>query len=282
MRYFKNKIPVFFRGDSTLLDEEHRLKTLFRRTALRWVYRFIDLAFYVGEANKAYFIKHGLQEDQLIRAPHAVDGQRFETISPTAQEKVTNWRLSLGIREEDFVVLFVGKLEEKKNPWFVVELAKRLNQDGIKFLVVGNGPLEESLKKEARNLPVIFLGFQNQSKMPGVYRLGNVLLLPSKGPGETWGLAANEAMHCGLPVLLSHKVGAATDLLSGEDCGLAFGVDELETVANYIRQLATDPEKYAAAGKKAREQVKKFSLEAVATAIETTLLKTAQREHAPG
>ncbi len=43
---------------------------------------------------------------------------------------------------------------------------------------------------------MIFLDFQNQQKMPLVYRLCDIFVLPSMGPGETWGLAVNEAMAC--------------------------------------------------------------------------------------
>jgi glycosyltransferase involved in cell wall biosynthesis len=60
---------------------------------------------------------------------------------------------------------------------------------------------------------VHFLPFQNQSLMPVVYRLGNVFVLPSQGPGETWGLALNEAMATGRAIIASSKVGGARDLI---------------------------------------------------------------------
>ena len=51
MRYFKGKIPVYFRGDSTLLDEAPGIKTILRRIWLKYVYRFIDFALYLGTNN---------------------------------------------------------------------------------------------------------------------------------------------------------------------------------------------------------------------------------------
>ncbi|HXO74089.1 MAG TPA: glycosyltransferase, partial [Puia sp.] len=56
MRYFKGRIPVLFRGDSTLLDDKPGVKKWLRRVFLRWVYRFIDYALYVGINNKNYFL----------------------------------------------------------------------------------------------------------------------------------------------------------------------------------------------------------------------------------
>lgn len=272
LRYFSGKLPVFFRGDSTLLDEGHRLRTVFRRSVLKWVYKNIDIAFYVGVNNRAYFKKHGLRNTQLVKALHAVDGNRFQHISKESEAEAKRWRAALGFSEQDWVLLFVGKLEEKKDPRFLLQLAGKLANTGVKLLVVGNGPLEQTLKAEAGDKPVVFLDFQNQSKMPLVYRLGNALILPSRGPGESWGLAANEAMHCGLPVLLSSKVGAALDLVVPHKTGLLFEPGEVEKVCGYIRQLAADPVLYRETANRVRQHIRAFSLEAVAGAIETTLL----------
>ena len=65
MRHFHGSVPVWFRGDSTLLDPLPFWKRTLRKLSLNWVYRFVDRAFYVGQANKRYFLWCGLKEDQL-------------------------------------------------------------------------------------------------------------------------------------------------------------------------------------------------------------------------
>jgi len=77
MRYFKGKLPVYFRGDSTMLNKKKTVKSLFRRIFLKWVYSYVDNAFYVGQSNFDYFKKHGLKKNELIFAPHAIDNARF-------------------------------------------------------------------------------------------------------------------------------------------------------------------------------------------------------------
>ena len=77
MRHFHGSVPVWFRGDSTLLDPLPFWKRTLRKLSLNWVYRFVDRAFYVGQANKRYFLWCGLKEDQLTYAPHAVDNGFF-------------------------------------------------------------------------------------------------------------------------------------------------------------------------------------------------------------
>jgi glycosyltransferase involved in cell wall biosynthesis len=273
LRHFKSQLPVFFRGDSTLLDEQPGVKKWARRLFLRWVYSHVDRAFYVGRNNRDYFRKHGLNGEQLVWAPHAVDNGRFTSINNEQQEELYRWRAELQISDTDFVVLFAGKLEAKKNPLFVLDLAKKLTGAHIKFIIVGNGDLEESLKAKNREGRVVFLPFQNQSKMPLVYRLGNVLLLPSKGPGETWGLAANEALACGLPVILSDKVGSAPDLVGDKNTGIVFSGNDVNRVAGYICSLQKDERFYQQGSEAARQHIRAFSFENIAGAIEEEMQK---------
>jgi hypothetical protein len=77
MKYFKGRVPVIFRGDSTLLDEQFGWKQLARRFFLKYVYSFVDYALPVGVNNKNYFLAHGLKERQLVHVPHAIDNSRF-------------------------------------------------------------------------------------------------------------------------------------------------------------------------------------------------------------
>jgi glycosyltransferase involved in cell wall biosynthesis len=214
MRYFKGKVPVWFRGDSTLLDESKRFtyRKIVRRVLLTLVYKLVDKAFYVGTHNKFYFKAHGLKENQVVYAPHAIDNERFADPTGKYTEQANFWRLELGINKAATVLLFVGKLETKKNPFYFRQLIEKTVGDGIVGIMVGNGSLEEELKKNAPS-NLIFLPFQNQSIMPIVYRLANVLILPSNGPSETWGLVINEALACGTMVYASDKCGGAIDLL---------------------------------------------------------------------
>jgi glycosyltransferase involved in cell wall biosynthesis len=84
---------------------------------------------------------------------------------------------------------------------------------------------------------VLFLPFQNQSRMPLVYRLGDALVLPS-GYRETWGLAVNEAQACGRPSLVSDCVGCARDIIREGDNGSVFRTDDWEDCGRVMRKMA--------------------------------------------
>jgi len=222
MRYFKGKVPVLFRGDSTLLDEKPGIKKILRRIFLKWIYRHADYALYVGKNNHDYFLKHGLKESQLSWVPHAIDNERFHN-HPEYDQEAAQWRRELGIYPDDLVLLFAGKLEPKKDPEFMLRLARNIPDPRLKLIIVGNGRSEEELKRASeQDERIIFLDFQNQQKMPLVYRLCDIFVLPSIGPGETWGLAVNEAMASNRPVIVSTKCGCTPDLPDENMTGWVF------------------------------------------------------------
>lgn len=276
MRYFKGKLPVWFRGDSHLLDERPGPRTWIRRIVLRRVYKNIDKAFYVGINNKAYFLKHGLKENQLVYAPHAIDNDRFsDNKERNYEEKALQWRKELGYDECDVVILFAGKFEPKKNPGLLIKAFNTaLKLKGkIKLLMVGNGIMEDELKKAAaENSSIRFLPFQNQLHMPVLYRVGDIFCLPSRGPGETWGLAVNESLACGRPVIISRKVGCAEDLIKDDIIGWHLNdIDDAEELARIISEMSTRIVKEEGAQIRRQKFIQNWSYDSLCHAIERNI-----------
>jgi glycosyltransferase involved in cell wall biosynthesis len=270
-------MPVFFRGDSTLLDEQSgfSVKKMLRRIFLRWVYRHIDKALYTGEANKKYYQAHGVNGDKLVYAPHAIDNKRFQHNEEESINKAVEWRKKLMIPVEAIILLFAGKLESKKNPQLLLEVFLELNNPAVHLIIAGNGELESQLKQLSANHPRIhFIGFQNQEQMPVVYRMADIFILPSGGPGETWGLAINEAMACARPVIVSDACGGSNDLVIQDKNGLIVQRNNKEDLKKAIQQLIVKQKiGLQAMGKNSLEHVQHFSLEVVADGIENALLR---------
>ncbi len=268
LRFFHKKIPVLFRGDSTLLDERKGWRKLARRLFLRWVFSHVDYALYTGTNNKDYFLKHGLKENQLEFAPHAIDNERFYRKGGEFDEKAKQWRKDLSIEDSDLVVLFAGKFEKKKNPALLLQIAAELKNPDLKFVLVGNGELEASLKEEAkRDNRIHFLDFQNQHIMPVTYRLGDIFMLPSNGPGETWGLAVNEAMACGRVIMVSDKAGCAVDLVKQDKNGIIFPHNQTGESITFLKTLLADKEKLTGYGKRSVEMIAAYSYKHIVNSI---------------
>jgi glycosyltransferase involved in cell wall biosynthesis len=235
LKYFKGRIPVIFRGDSTLLDDTGGAKSLLRSLFLKRVYHHVDYALYTGSNNKAYFKKCGLKESQLFFAPHAVDNDRFAT---NRADEALALRNQLGIALDEKLLLFAGKFEGKKDPLLLLEAFIDIKEPGTHLLFAGNGILEIELKNKAnQHKNIHFIDFQNQLYMPVVYQACDIFCLPSKGPGETWGLAINEAMACGKAILISNKVGAGTDLVKDHENGLIFNAGDTADLKIKLKTL---------------------------------------------
>lgn len=238
MRYFKNKIPVLFRGDSTLesIISSSVIKRRLRSVVLRWVYKYIDIALYAGTLNKEYYSHAGLKEHQLIFMPHAVDNVRF---SNAPVENVAVLKQKLGIPGDAIVLVFAGKLEWQKDPAVLLEAFRQMNNNDVHLVMVGNGALEPSLKEKFSSCKnVHFVPFQNQSAMPVIYALADVFVLPSKS--ETWGLGVNEAMAAGKAIVVSDRCGCSVDLVKERENGLIFrtgDINDLKDKLTYITAL---------------------------------------------
>jgi len=273
MRYFKGRIPVIFRGDSTLLDEKPGWKTLARRWFLRWVYRHVDMALYVGSNNKKYYNVHGLRDDQLMFAPHAIDNDRFFDTDGRYEQQARSRRRELGIPEDGLLVVFVGKFQDKKDPLLLISAFEGLEEAGIHLLMVGDGELEQTMKHTAAPYKHIhFLPFQNQSAMPVIYRIGDVFCLPSRGPGETWGLAVNEAMACGRPVLVSDRCGCAADLVQNGRNGYIFTSGDKAKLTEKLQTLLSQKHDLGEMGKVSAAIIQSWSYQCLAPIVEKAML----------
>ncbi|MGO4876815.1 glycosyltransferase family 4 protein [Pedobacter psychrotolerans] len=282
LRYFKGKIPLWFRGDSTLLDKNAGLKQLLRNLFLKWVYRHVDQAFFVGSANQAYFLRFGLQNRQLVFAPHAIDNSRF---AADRSDEALLLRKKLGIDQDALVILFAGKLEKKKNPELLLHAFIDLNINNVHLLFVGNGELETVLKQRIESLEtdntdtinsplhtkIHFIDFQNQTDMPVVYQACDLFCLPSQGPGETWGLAVNEAMAAGKAILVSDRVGSAKDLISEGINGNIFISGDLTDLKNKLLILTADREQLSAMGQVSKEMIQNWTFKHQVNALIKTL-----------
>ena len=212
--------PLIFRGDSHLIGHS---PSWLKRTALRWLYARFAAVTYVGAANGDYFRAFGVPEAKLHFAPHCVDASCFVRDAAT-ESAAARLRTELGLAGKK-VVLFAGKFLPAKQPGALLDAFQTLAPRDAALVFVGDGPDRATLEAGAAQRPdchVRFLPFANQSEMPARYGLADLFVLPSRGFYETWGLAVNEAMHLGVPCLVSDRVGCQRDLVTEGETGWVF------------------------------------------------------------
>jgi glycosyltransferase involved in cell wall biosynthesis len=282
LNYFHGKVPVIFRGDSTTLDDcsGFSLSSYFRFIFLQWVYRKVDYVLSPGSASDQYFLKSGLKQNQIIRTEHAINNERFMSMSETEENELLELKSSLSIKENQVVFLFAGKFIDKKNPLLLIEAFEQLKKikDNVLLLLVGNGILEKQIKERINRLPfqiasaIILLPFQDQHQIKLLYRISNVYVLPSKGPQETWGLSVNEALACATPVIVSDKCGSSKDLVKHEANGLVFKSDNCQDLIQKMEMMCNDDFRKRLAAK-ATDSLEKYTYESYKNALDQLFLK---------
>lgn len=272
LRHFKNKIPVWFRGDSTLLDEKDNLKSSFKKLLLKWVYSHIDLAFYTGTNNKEYFSRYGIKSNRLIKAFHAVDNERFNNSDGRYFQEALVWKADLKINPDTLIFLYAGKLSPKKGLETLLQAFKRVSHLETHLLIAGNGSIESDVKRKYTvENNITFIDFQNQLKMPALYHLCDVFILPSTGPGESWGLSVNEAMAAGRPVIVSDKCGCAADLVENGKNGFIFKAGDITNLASKMKMLMDHKDDLIKFGENSLSKIRDFTFLQFVSAIENKI-----------
>jgi glycosyltransferase involved in cell wall biosynthesis len=235
-------VPLIFRGDSHLLDSETPWRAILKKRFLRHVYGWTDACLYVGEKNHDYYREMGVPAEKLFYCPHSIEVSRFSEPDNELEEKAAKWRGELGLQPSTKVLLYAGKFEARKQPIELMKAIERLESSNILLVMVGDGELGEKVRGLAASNVARFrvLPFQNQTKMPLVYRLADVVVLPS-ARGETWGLCLNEAMACGRRVLASDKVGGAIDLIQCGKDGAIFASGDWNDFREKVMMLCDSP-----------------------------------------
>jgi len=263
---FIHRTRIILQSESPLNQEllKSKWKIKIKKIILGWLFKHISAFLYIGEENKKFYQFYDIPEEKLFFAPYAVDNERFTAANKELRSKNYELRKKLGIGKNDIVILFVGKLIEKKRPMDILRAYGSIIHNSkfiIHLLFVGDGVLRSNLEKYVKenNLKNIhFTGFKNQTELPQYYALADIFVLPS-GIGETWGLVVNEAMCFSLPVIVSDVVGCGQDLVRQNENGFVFLLGDINKLAERLKELAENKEKREQFGKKSFEIIQKYS-----------------------
>lgn len=164
-----------------------------------------------------------------------------------------------GTAQQDGVLrlLWVGRLLDWKHPLHAVEVARRLNADGVRFTLelVGVGPEGGRIADRISSLGlsdcVRLLGGISPQGVRMRMQLADIFLFTSDRR-EGWGAVLNEAMASGCAVVASHAAGGVPYLVEHARNGLIYRSGDMEDLYTQIRRLAADPVLRETLGKEAR------------------------------
>ena len=199
--------------------------------------------------------------------PTGIEVDRFYEENVNKKE-VESLRKKLGLKKNEFTILFVGRLEEEKNVEFLINAHKKLVEydNELKLLIVGDGPDKEKYEQLSKSIGlennIIFNGKAAWEEIPIYYHASNVFATASTT--ETQGLTVIEAMAAGVPPLCidddSFK-GTVTDGLNGKI------FKNEDQYISQVKELCEDKKELSVYSKQARVQAEHCSSRAYASSV---------------
>lgn len=266
---FFTKTKILIRAESPLNQEllKSKWKLFLKKIILTSLFKKISGFLYIGEENRKFYKFYGVPDNKLFFAPYAVDNDYFMQQASILKPQREALRKKNAIDVDAFVILFIGKLIEKKRPFdllyayelFLKSIVTKNRKTTLLF--VGDGPLREKLEKYTfkKKIPnIIFTGFKNQTELSEYYSIADVFVLPS-GIGETWGLVVNEAMCFGLPIIISDRVGCSTDLVQNGENGFIFPFGDISSLSENLGLILHNSVQRKILSEKSSARVKEYS-----------------------
>jgi 1,2-diacylglycerol 3-alpha-glucosyltransferase len=295
-------------GIRTVMMTESHMGTRRSRMVGTWFKRrlvgLFDSALVGGNPQKSYVKSLGLSEQNIFIGYDVVDNDYFSRRANEIRSQATEIREKYQLPQR--YILNLGRFVEKKNLTTLIRAYRRLvdQKGGIHLVLVGSGQEESNLRRlcEDLRLPIYdkmaakgdskepplpaaaapgvhFYGFRQIEDNPVFYALADAFILPSSW--EEWGLVVNEAMSCGLPVVVSETAGCSEDLLRrGEppsmgnrrrwaaaladrvrQNGFVFDPGSVESLTEVLLALDSDPELRQAMGRASQSIIDDFSCE---------------------
>lgn len=185
---------------------------------------------------------YNISPEKVILIPHGLK----DNYIPLSEKERTILRQKYGFTNNDFLILFVGRIDKIKGIEYLIETFKILIKRhlNIKLIIAGDGNFNlvfSKLNPVWSN--VICTGFINKSTLNDLYSISDIGILPSLH--EEFGFVALEMMMMKLPVVASKTTGLS-DLIKENECGLSINwydgenIYNTQILAQYVSALITD------------------------------------------
>ncbi|MFZ2146445.1 MAG: glycosyltransferase family 4 protein [Sedimentisphaerales bacterium] len=166
-------------------------------------------------ADKVIAVSHFTRSTIISR--YGISPEKVEVVY-NGVERNGNWSLvETGIRKNEKIVLFLGRITMQKGPEYFLQAAKKVLEvmDDVKFVMVGSGDMMYRSIEMAAGLgighKVLFTGFLRGEDVQKIYRMADLYVMPSVS--EPFGIAPLEALNYDVPVIISKQSGVSEVLM---------------------------------------------------------------------
>jgi len=258
------------KGIKTILSNEStagdHVRDKFKESIKSLIIKQYDGYFNFGTLSKNYLIELGAKASKMLVNRNCVDNVELKRIYDNNIEDKYSRQQLLGVASHNFI--FVGRLIDYKNLLNFLEAfaeaQKQITADwGV--IILGDGEQKEDLQNLVSTKQIKNISFQkgvSWQQVPEYLALSDVLVLPSYS--EPWGLVVNEAMACGMPVLVSEKCGCAIDLVNNGVNGFTFSPYNQDEITSNLLKFMSQSQNLQAMGIASQQIIQEYSSENVA------------------
>lgn len=255
---------VVISNESTAFDHQRLfLKEFLKKALVKMSNGFIVF----GKTSKDYLIELGAKPEQFIEQKGAVvDDKTIRQVFEKAKEE--NFLADVIMTPQNFI--YVGRIIGVKNIPILVKAFQNIKSKIVEaedwgLIILGNGLLDEEIEKliEVQNKHIYKFPAVDWQGVPKYFSQSDCLVLPSNS--EPWGLVVNEAMICGLGVIVSDSCGCKDDLV--QDNGYVFESGNQNSLENTMKSFVLDKPKLEIMKSKSLEIIKDFKVDEVAKRI---------------
>ena len=246
------QVPFVLQVESHELGRRPVWRRALKRAVVTPAVRRAAGALVTGTLARDAVLARGADPAHVRVFANTVDTHAFAREAELARAGLPALRARLGITAGETAVLCVARLSPEKGLDVLVRAAAAAGSE-IHVLVAGTGSENDVLERLARDLGVrlTLLGGVPWERIAETYAAVDVFALLSRH--EPWGVVVNEAAACGLPLVLSDRVGAAPDLLEPGRNGYLVPVDDANGAAAALTELGNNPPLRRAMGQRSHE-----------------------------
>jgi glycosyltransferase involved in cell wall biosynthesis len=270
----KARVAFLFGTDATTLmsRDGKAWKKWVKKIIWPRIFGLADQVIVPSSGTRDLMVSLGILDERITLTPYSVDNDWWMQQARKVDRE--DERAKLGLRAGDGAILFCAKLQVWKRPSDLLHAFAKARIANSKLIFAGEGPLRADLEADAIRLGIAdrvkFLGFVNQSALPALYKLVDLMVLPSAY--EPFAVVVNEAMSCGCPVMVSDQVGAARDLVLPVAPDFIFPAGDVNSLAEKLTSAFRDRERLAQRKEAVTAHIKTWSpernIEAMILAIE--------------
>jgi len=233
----KNKRPCAVFVESTEIDHP---RNFIRELPKKYFLKQMEGVIAAGPKSIEYVEKLGMPRDRICIVGNVVNNELFSSECKSLREE-PNKNCPPPLPAYKYF-LYVGRFSPEKNLFTLLDAYQLYRNsssgDHWALVLVGGGPLEQELKNYKINQKiedVHFIPFQQLSGLINYYAFAGAFILPSAR--EPWGLVVNEAMLCGLPVIVSRNCGCASALVVNGVNGYIFHPNNSKELAEFMIKI---------------------------------------------